>query len=364
MTIRTKLLAGIAILATGGVLLTQGLFAQGRDLSNPPVPITIAESFDVPAADAQTQAVVEAAQTFLATLTDEQRAEAVFPFDDNVQRANWSNFPNGAFGRAGIARGDMTEDQLAALDALLGEVLSERGVRNARMQMVADDVSATLDPGGPDFGSDFYFVSFLGEPAPDTPFVVQFGGHHLAYNATFFGPDASFSPMLTGGEPLRIEFEGEQVTIAIEENEAATALLESLDDAQREAAIRGDEAINLILGPGEYGVTVASEGVAGADLSDEQKALLEDVIASRLGHMNADDFEAAMARAREGLEETHFGWWGPTEPLGAAYWRVTGPTLVIEYAPQDMDGDPTDHAHNMYRDPTNDYGAAWIAEAE
>ena len=48
-------------------------------------------------------------------------------------------------------------------------------------------------------------------------------------------------------------------------------------------------------------------------------------------------------------------------PLGDAYFRVTGPSVLIEYSPQDMDGDATDHAHNMYRDPTNEYGRKWTA---
>jgi hypothetical protein len=80
-----------------------------------------------------------------------------------------------------------------------------------------------------------------------------------------------------------------------------------------------------------------------------------------LGFINADDFAAKMTVVRGELDDTYFGWWGPEGTLGAAYFRVTGPSVVLEYAPQDQDGDNTDHAHNMYRDPQNDYGAAWIA---
>jgi hypothetical protein len=61
------------------------------------------------------------------------------------------------------------------------------------------------------------------------------------------------------------------------------------------------------------------------------------------------------------LDQTYFAWWGPASPLGAAYWRVTGPMVLLEFAPQALGGDQTQHAHNMYRDPTNEYGAAWTA---
>lgn len=83
---------------------------------------------------------------------------------------------------------------------------------------------------------------------------------------------------------------------------------------------------------------------------------------ARLGFINADDYAAKMAVAQAELDDTYFGWWGPELPLGAAYFRVTAPSTVLEYAPQSMGGDPADHAHNMYRDPSNDYGSAWIAQ--
>ena len=45
-----------------------------------------------------------------------------------------------------------------------------------------------------------------------------------------------------------------------------------------------------------------------------------------------------------------------------AYYRIQGPHLVIEYAPQTLGGDPALHIHTMYRDPTNDYGKGMIKQ--
>lgn len=341
-------------------------FTQAPDLQTPPVQIMLKQDLQPAPADAQSQAIADAAQAFLALLTDDQRAAAVFPFDDNTQRSNWSNFPDGAVQRAGVRRGDLTEAQKAALDALLAQVLSARGMQNIRYQLAGDDVLGQNDSGGgpiaANFGSDYYYVSFLGQPSGDAPWMLQFGGHHLAINVTFFGPDASFSPMLTGGEPLRVTVDGQQIYTTEDETKAAQALLDSLDEAQKEQAIRSDTAINLLLGPGEYGTVLAPEGIKGSDLDQAQRALLLDLIGARLGFANDDDAGAMMAEAEAGLDDTWFGWWGPEGTPGAAYFRVTGPSLVLEYASQDMDGDPTDHAHNMYRNPANDYGSAWIAQ--
>ena len=326
------------------------------------VDLRLAETIEVGPADEKAEAIVAAANAFLATLSDEQRQAATYEFSDNTQRARWSNFPTSFVTRGGIMRKDLNETQLAALDVLLNEVLSADGARNVRFQMAADDTLVNGNSGpSADFGSGFYYVAFLGEPSTTAPWMFQFGGHHLALNVTLVGAKASFSPMLTGGQPLTVNYEGQQVYITRKEVEAAQAFLASLTPEQRAQAIRGDEAINILLGPGEYGTKLAAEGVKGADLTDAQRALLLAVIEARMGQFNARDAALKMAQVRNGLDDTYFGWWGPSEPFGAAYFRISGPRIAMEYGPQSLGGDAAEHAHNMYRDPTNDYGAGWVA---
>ena len=66
----------------------------------------------------------------------------------------------------------------------------------------------------------------------------------------------------------------------------------------------------------------------------------------------------AHGRVRANLPKTYFAWSGPTTPGSAAYFRMQGPTLVIEFAPQGG----ADHIHTIYRDPTNDYGAKFASK--
>ncbi len=75
--------------------------------------------------------------------------------------------------------------------------------------------------------------------------------------------------------------------------------------------------------------------------------------------MNSDDYADKMQTVVAEIEDTHFGWWGQQDALGAVYFRVTSPSLVLEYASQDGDG-TADHAHSMYRELDNDYGSAWV----
>lgn len=105
-------------------------------------------------------------------------------------------------------------------------------------------------------------------------------------------------------------------------------------------------------------------GLPGSEMTDAQKAQFVGVIAARRGILNDDDFAATMAPIRQNLNQTCFAWYGPTNEIGTGYFRVTGPTLIIEFAPQENDPRfpaPAQHAHNMYRDPTNEYGAAWTS---
>ena len=320
---------GCAILL-GSTALTAQQIGDGDgppDFTPEPLKITIQENFPDKQPDAQTALIVGAAEAFLMTLNDAQRKAVSFEFEDNAQRPNWSNLPDGLYKRAGVKRGDMTAVQLAALDNLLKVLLSEKGFNNVHHQMSAD---GNLTTGPFIYGPDSYYINFLGTPSETQPWMVQFGGHHLAVNATVYGSDVEFSPMLTGGEPLRITFDDEEIYIASDETRAAEAFMQSLSEKQMSKAVISSELIEMLLGPGSFGVVLAPEGIHGADLTEAQKALLLEVIEARVGLINSDDAKTVVSRAAEELDETYFGWWGPQGILGSGYFRITAPSLVME----------------------------------
>ena len=326
-----------------------------------PVGMDLRQAYEVPEADKKTVAIVAAANLFLDSLDEDQRQAATYPFTDNAQRANWSNFPEGMVPRGGLKLGALSGLQRESLDTLLGELLSEEGVKNVTYQLAAEDMLVSGDLFGVmKYGSEFFYVALLGKPSTSEPWMFQFGGHHLAINATVFGPNISFSPMLTGGQPLHLRIDGNDIFIVQKETEAAQAFMDSLTNDQREQAVRAEQPIDLLLGPGKYGATIAPEGIKGSELTAVQRTLLLDVIKARLAFMNTDDHAEMMKAVEAEVEDTHFGWWGQQGALGAAYFRVTSPTLVLEYASQNGDG-TVDHAHSMYRELDNDYGSAWIS---
>jgi hypothetical protein len=309
------------------------------------------------AAGEATGRIVDAARALLATLDAAGRSRIQFPFE-GPQRARWSNLPTGIFAREGLRLGDLTPAQRKAVFDLLSSALSEDGYRKVRNIMRGDEV-LKVGPGAPPpggrvvFGEDEFYLAFLGTPSVQGRWLLQFGGHHLAINMTFAGSDATLAPTLTAAQPATYSFEGRTIRPLGSENDRAFALVASLDTAQRSQAILGYRVADLVLGPGQDGRTIEPEGIKGQALSAAQQAMLLDLVREWVGIAN-DAFAAPrMEEIRGALPETWFAWSGPTTPGSVAYFRIQGPTLVIEYAPQRG----VDHIHTIYRDPTNDYGA-------
>ena len=139
----------------------------------------------------------------------------------------------------------------------------------------------------------------------------------------------------------------------------AFALVRSLDDAQRKQAILSFQIRDLVLGPGRDGQTVQPEGIKGSALTERQREMLLDLASEWTGIMHEAVAKTKMDEMKQHIAETWFAWSGPTEQGSAAYFRIQGPTVMIEYAPQRMGGDATQHIHTIYRDPTNEYGVKW-----
>lgn len=257
--------------------------------------------------------------------------------------------------------GDLTQQQRDAAWAVLKAALSPDGYEKVVQIVEADEVLANESGGrgGPAFGRDNYFISFLGQPSAVEPWMIQYGGHHLGLNITFVGDHGTLAPSHTGAQPAKYELEGKTVRPLGDEVDKAFALVNSLNKTQREQAILGFQIRNLVLGPGRDGQMIEPEGIKATDLSEEQREMLLDLASEWTGIMPESVSERKMEEMKQNVEETWFAWSGPTEPGSAAYFRIQGPTVFIEFAPQRLGGDLTDHLHTIYRDLTNEYGKKW-----
>jgi hypothetical protein len=315
---------------------------------------------------------VAAANSFISTLDANERAKAVFPFD-SPQKTNWSNLPSGIYQRNSLRLGNLTQTKRAAALALVGVILSREGYRKVTDIMNGDEVLKETGGGqtggragapgrggrggGIAFGKDEYYIAVLGSPSTSTPWMIQFGGHHLAINVTIAGGDNVLTPSLPAAQPARYMLNGQTIRPLGRENDKAFALMGALDAAQRKQAILNYRVSDLVLGPGADGKTIQPEGILATALNRNQQEMLLDLAHEWVGILNDEGAAARMSEIRANLSRTYFAWSGATENGGLAYFRIQGPTVVIEYAPQQGD---LDHIHTIYRDPTNDYGARLV----
>ncbi|MEP7273059.1 MAG: DUF3500 domain-containing protein [Acidobacteriota bacterium] len=378
-----------ALLSAGWVLRLTANQQTQKTRTTPASPIRVepAKTSDA------TGKTVAAANAFLATLDDASRAKLSFPFESD-QKAKWSNLPVGMYKRNGLRLGDLNGVQREAEMKLLATALSKQGLQKVREIMEGDEVLRTgagggnAGPpgggsppggspaggpqgggppggrgGGPNFGRDEYYLAFLGTPSLTEPWMIQFGGHHLAINLTIVGKTNVMTPSLPAAQPTIYKLNGETVRPLGRENDKSFALINSLDAAQQKQAILNYLVADLVLGPGEDGKTIQPEGIKVSALNTSQKEKLLDIVNEWVGILNNEAASAKMAEIKANLAETWFAWSGPTTNGSGSYFRIQGPTLLIEYSPQRMRGgnglDAT-HIHTIYRDPTNDYGARLV----
>ena len=315
----------------------------------------VAVATAVSPADATTR-IVAAAQDVLKTLDDAGRATLQFPLD-GPQKTRWSNLPSPMFERRGLRLADATAPQRAAVLKLLAAALSRDGYQKVLNIMEGDEVlrqsGGGRGRGGPAFGRDQYYLAFLGTPSTTQPWTLQYGGHHLAINLTIGGSQASLTPSLPAAQPATFVVEGRTVRPLGDENDKAFALVNALDATQRSQAILNYRVADLVLGPGQDGRTIQPEGLRASSMTPAQQTMLLGLIEEWAGIMTDAYAAPRLAEIKSNLPQTWFAWSGPTTNGSAAYFRVQGPSIVIEYAPQGG----VDHIHTIYRDPTNDYGA-------
>jgi len=316
-----------------------------------------------------TAKVVESANAFLATLSASEQTKCTFGFTSS-QRTGWSNLPSGIFQRNGLRFGDMTARQRDAALRLVASALSREGYQKVTDIMNGDEVlknrgggrtggrqGAPGPGGGVRFGLDEYYIALLGTPSASTPWMIQFGGHHLAINVTVVGANSVMTPSLPAAQPAKYTLNGQTIRPLGRENDKGFALIGALNAAQLKHAVLNYQVKDLVLGPGNDGKVIQPEGILASELDASQQAMLLDVAHEWVGILNDEAAAAKMAEIKSNLPKTYFAWSGATKNGGLAYYRIQGPTVIIEYAPQQGD---LDHIHTIYRDPTNDYGAKLV----
>jgi hypothetical protein len=308
-------------------------------------------------------AMAGAANKWLTSLTPEQRQKATFAFDSD-ERLKWHFIPNESFARNGLTFKEMTEPQRAFATDLLKTGLSQRGYLTATSIMDLENVLRAIE-GGVRFARDpeAYRVSIFGTPGDKAAWGWRLEGHHVSVRFDIVGGSATASsPAFFGSNPAEVR-EGPKTGTRVlgAEEDAGRALLDSLDDTQRTTAIITADApgdiVTMILPKVD---PLSPPGIKATALNKAQRDKLSQLIDVYAGLMAPDVAAERMERLRKaGLDNVTFAWAGETAKGKKHYYRVQGPTFLVEYDNTQNDGN---HIHSVWRDFDGDFGRDLLRE--
>jgi hypothetical protein len=326
------------------------------------------------AADRSSTAMASAANKFLAGLTPEQRAKAALPFQGD-ERMRWHFIPTETFPRQGLLVKEMSEPQRKAAHDLLKAGLSQRGYLTASSIMDLETVLGALEaarraaaatpPANPPLVRDpeRYFFSVFGTPSAKDAWGWRVEGHHVSLHFTVVnGTLVADAPTFFGANPAEVR-EGPKKGLRVlgAEEDAARALLESLDAAQRQKAVINAVAPNDMVTMNQNDIKALDPiGITADALKPNQKELLMKLIDVYTGFMAADLAAERTARVKKaGVEKIGFAWAGEPEKGKKHYYRIQGPTFLVEYDNTQNDGN---HIHSVWRDFNGDFGRDLLRE--
>ena len=295
--------------------------------------VTLARAWParVHAADAARHAMAGAASAFLASLDARQRRRAVFPFAD-AERLNWHYVPRR---REGLTFKDMSAPARTAAHELMKASLSAVGYGKAVNIIQLEDVLRQIERLGLSRDPENYAFTVFGVPADAAPWGWRLEGHHLSLNFTLVpGRPIAVTPAFMGANPATVRSGSRAGLRTLEhEQDLGLALARSLDPALRARAVIAAESFgDIILRPGRRELSATREGVPLSAMTGDQRALAVRLIETYARNMRAEIAEEELGRMRSaGLDQVHFAWAGPVDRARPHYYRVSGPTLVIEY---------------------------------
>ena len=303
-----------------------------------------------------------AANKFLETLSARQKEKTLFSFTDQ-ERYNWHYVPKN---RKGISLNDLNDIQRKAGMNLLRTALSDTGYTKTVAIIELEAILREVE--GRSANDDYrdrgkYYFSIFGNPVSDSIWGWRLEGHHISLNFSsennrlvsgtpgFFGANPAI--VLSGPE------KGKQ--ILKDETELGFALLNSLDAKQIAKAVISTETPGDIITAARRKAMIGDlKGISYSELNNSQQKFFMQLLSvyihryTRLFAMNMM-YEIETA----GLTNLRFAWAGAQQPGSQHYYRIQGPTLIIEY---DNTQNNANHVHTVIRDLKNDFGGDELLE--
>lgn len=295
---------------------------------------------------------------FLATLTPEQKAKATFAFDD-AERLNWHFIPRE---RKGLPLRELEGKAKKAALHFIHSALTEAGYVQTLDVMSLEEVLFLLESGDLEERRERrdpgkYYISIFGTPAAKGTWGWRLEGHHISLNFVITdGKVTSSTPEFFGANPGTIDAGvGRTLRVLGPEEDIARQILKACNDEQKALVLQDTTAPREIRNPGEAQPSQTPPvGLAASDMSPDQRKLLSQLLDEYLKNLDpqiTDERRAAINKA--GINKIYFAWWGQEEQHQPHYYRVQGPTFLIEYNNVQNNAN---HVHSVWRNMLGDFG--------
>jgi hypothetical protein len=297
--------------------------------------------------------MAQAALGFLESLDAGRREATLHPLTGERHR-DWHYTPRE--GRPGLPLKRMSAEQRDLVFALLASALSEEGLRRTRAIIRLEGILGALT-GQPNFRDpENYALAIFGDPAGRSPWAWRFEGHHVSLTFTIApGLGVAVTPAFFGANPAEVPAGHEHAGLCVlaVQQDLGLALLHDLSGAQQQSAILQPRSFRDILtGPGREASLRQPQGLALAAMTAAQREQALALVEAYVHSMRADLAERELRALREaGPEKLHFAWAGATERGACHYYRLHGPTLLVEY-----DNTEPNHTHTVWHNLRDSFG--------
>ena len=202
-----------------------------------------------------------------------------------------------------------------------------------------------------------YFFLIFGEPSAESTWGWRVEGHHLSVSLTLVdGQQVVATPSFYGANPAHVKqgpHKGLRVLAA--EEDLARKLVQEFSDEQRKIAIIETTAPkDIINGPGRTASRLEPLGLAATEMTNAQRRMLMQMVRTYVFNLRPELAREDLKKIREsGVQNLSFAWAGSTEVGQGHYYRVQGPSFILEY---DNTQNDANHIHCVWRDFENDFG--------
>jgi len=306
----------------------------------------------------------DAANAFISSLPEEQRARAAFAFEA-PERVRFHFIPPESFQRHGVPIKEMGQAQRERAHALLRTGLSQRGYMTATQIMEAEGILQMLEGGRGQFSRDpqLYFVSVFGTPSSTGTWGWRFEGHHLSLQYTIVeGAITVSSPTFLAANPAEVPDGPRRGMRALARQEdAGRAMLSALTPEQREIAVQDDIPVRDVVARVALDIDpLAPVGIAASAMDEAQRDILLEIVHAYTDVMTDEIAALRLAKIEDaGVGNLRFAWAGGTKRGEMSYFRVQGPTFLIEFS--NTMNDPN-HIHSGWREFGAEFGRDILAD--